>query len=88
MFILDRDNIIPTVVITLTVGVVVFIAWAIFSAIGRADVERMAHDKAKLAWFNAHACAFDGYVAGRYEPYQIYRCDDGRQYIWRDIPTQ
>ena len=46
-------------------------------------------EQKRTNWFQKHDCKPTGYVGGGggYSSNRIYTCNDGVQYIWRDIPT-
>lgn len=74
---------------TLIVMVLIFLlglGWVVYS-IRESHQELDRTNARKQTWFDAHKCAREGYVSGRGNtPFRLYRCDDGRQYIWDDIP--
>ena len=52
------------------------------------DVRRQAENQARYVWYQAHNCKAGGYVASRGYPIRIYKCDNGSEYTWYDIPME
>ena len=57
--------------------------------IWRISIAGEKQEAAKLVWYTAHACVESGYIPhGNYQPVRLYSCNNGKVYIWRDIPTE
>lgn len=65
------------------------ITWMVYD-ITRSREQHRVVTAQKEAWFNAHKCQRIGYVGTAYRstPARLYKCDDGLQYIWDDIPAE
>jgi hypothetical protein len=43
-------------------------------------------EQRKQAWFEKHRCFRSSYIGHKDRVTRIYTCDDGREYVWDDIP--
>lgn len=68
------------VVICVVISIIVYAGFAL----NHAAVVHEQNEQSRQAWFQRHSCKPIGYT-GKSD--RIYKCDDGLEYIWRDLPT-
>lgn len=75
---------------TLLVGLVILplaMFVGIFVSLSHASDEYNKKEERKQAWFDEHKCVRIAYIGSKYI-HRLYKCDDGNEYIWEDIPLQ
>lgn len=78
-----RENWPMLLALSLIIVVVFMIFYGVF-ALNHAAAVHEQNEQSRQAWFQRHSCKPIGYT-GKSD--RIYKCDDGLEYIWRDLPT-